>query len=93
MTDLNILRDQIDEIDREMRDLFIKRMDIVKEIADYKMSQDLTVYDHSREEEVIRKNLMPIADSQYKVYYEEVLLTLMKVSKDYQKYLILRSTL
>lgn len=91
--DIKLLRDQIDSIDQQMRELFIERMKIVKEIADYKMSQDKTVYDHNREIEVIEKNLSKIEDPMYQAYYKEVLNTLMQVSKEYQKQLILRSTL
>ncbi|MGD9910195.1 MAG: chorismate mutase [Candidatus Izemoplasmatales bacterium] len=91
--DIKVLRDQIDQIDEQMANLFVKRMEIVKEVAEYKMSQDLTVYDHTRELEVIEKNLARIEDPIYKEYYLEVITNLMKVSKEYQKYLILRSTL
>lgn len=93
MRDLSEMRQEIDNIDEQIRLLFIRRMSIVNEIADYKMSQDMTVYDSSREKQVIEKNISKIEDPLFQEYYHEVLNAIMKVSKDYQKYLIVRSTL
>ncbi len=93
MRDLSEMRQEIDSIDEKIRLLFLKRMTIVNEIADYKMSQDMTVYDSSREKQVIEKNISKIEDPLFQEYYHEVLNTIMKVSKEYQKYLIVRSTL
>jgi len=93
MRDLSEMRQEIDNIDEQIRLLFIRRMSIVYEIADYKMSQDMTVYDSSREKQVIEKNISKIEDPLFQEYYHEVLNAIMKVSKDYQKYLIVRSTL
>lgn len=93
MADLKELRTEIDKIDEKIRILFLKRMELVNDIAEYKMGLDMTVYDSTREAQVIEKNVSKIDHPLYKEYYHEVLNTIMKVSKDYQKYLILRSTL
>lgn len=47
------LRREIDEIDRELMRLFEKRMQVSEEIAQYKFSRDIAVFDSSREKEVI----------------------------------------
>ncbi len=93
MADLKELRTEIDRIDEKIRLLFLKRMELVNDIAEFKMSQDMTVYDSTREAQVIEKNVSKIENPLYKEYYHEVLNTIMKVSKDYQKYLIIRSTI
>lgn len=49
MTDLLELRSQIDEIDREMVKLFEKRMDICRQVAEYKIANGKKVLDRSRE--------------------------------------------
>ena len=38
MTDLLVLRDEIDRIDRQMVELFEKRMEICGEVAEYKIN-------------------------------------------------------
>ena len=53
--DLGILRDEIDEIDGKIVDLYEKRMDICKQVAEYKIETGKKVFDRTREEEKIRK--------------------------------------
>ena len=49
MTDLLELRDKIDVIDREMVRLFEERMDICKQVAEYKIANGKKVLDRERE--------------------------------------------
>lgn len=49
MTDLLVLRDEIDKIDRQMVELFEKRMEICGEVAEYKISTGKKVLDRERE--------------------------------------------
>ena len=53
--DLGILRDEIDEIDGKIVDLYEKRMNICKQVAEYKIETGKKVFDRTREEEKIRK--------------------------------------
>ena len=46
----------INEVDREMAELFARRMEAVKLVAEYKKECGLPVLDTAREEEVIRRN-------------------------------------
>ena len=50
MTDLLVLRDEIDKIDRQIVELFEKRMEISKEVAEYKISTGKKVFDKEREQ-------------------------------------------
>ena len=43
--DLLKARKEINEIDKEMADLFVKRMAAVKDVAEYKAENDLPIYD------------------------------------------------
>jgi chorismate mutase/prephenate dehydratase len=49
MTDLKELRDEIDVIDRQIVELFEKRMAVSKEVAEYKISTGKKVFDRNRE--------------------------------------------
>ena len=49
MTDLLVLRDEIDKIDRQMVELFEKRMEICSEVAEYKINTGKKVLDRERE--------------------------------------------
>ena len=51
MVDLLELRAQIDEIDREIVSLYEKRMDVSKQVAEYKIETGKKVFDKAREEE------------------------------------------
>jgi len=53
--DLTELRSQIDEIDSSIVDLYEKRMDISRQVAEYKIENGKQVFDKAREEEKIRK--------------------------------------
>ena len=93
MEDLKKYRESIDLIDQQIRELFLERMITVEKIANLKMEKDMTVYDHARENEIINKNLSSLENSEFKDYYQEVLYTILKVSKEYQKAIIIRSTI
>ena len=56
--DLNDLRLEIDEIDRQMVDLFCKRMELSVKVSQYKIENGLPVLDANRE----RKKLAKISE-------------------------------
>ena len=49
--DLKKYREEIDAIDKKLLDLFFERMNIASEIAEYKKSGDIAVFDRKRESE------------------------------------------
>ena len=51
--DLNELRNQIDGIDNEILQLFSRRMEVCKEVAEYKKANSLPVMQGGREKQVI----------------------------------------
>ncbi len=81
---LDEARRKINEIDREMTDLFVKRMKAAEAVAEYKMERGLAIYDAAREEEVIRRNSELIEDERIREYYVNFLRNNMAVSREYQ---------
>ena len=82
MIKLNLLRKKIDDIDDELIALFLKRLDISKEIGELKKENNMKIYDPEREEEIMSlKNI----DDKQKKYVEKFLRTLMDISKEVQK--------
>ena len=53
--DLNELRNEINQIDDELLKLFLRRMDVSAQVADYKKSNGLPIYQPQREREILKK--------------------------------------
>ncbi len=53
MNNLEILRKQIDEIDKELLPLFLKRMECAHKVADYKRKNNMPVLDKAREKQIL----------------------------------------
>lgn len=85
---LETSRKQINEIDREMAELFEKRMQAVDDVIQYKIEHDMSVLDSSREQHVIRTNMLYIQKEAYKESYKEFIKQVMTISRTYQKSVI-----
>ncbi len=86
MTDINKLRNQIDEIDSQLVMLFEKRMKLSKEVAEYKIQNGLPVLNSKREEEIVlsvRQKTAGIED-----YTEALYRKIFELSRDYQHQLM-----
>lgn len=92
MEKLEICRDLIDSIDNQIIELYVKRMEIVKEITKLKIENDLPVLDQNREKIMLEKNLGKIKNDEFKKYYKDVLEGFLKASKEMQKDIIGRKT-
>ena len=88
MEKLEICRDLIDSIDNQIIELYVKRMEIVKEITKLKIENDLPVLDQNREKIMLEKNLEKIKNDEFKKYYKDVLEGFLKASKEMQKDII-----
>ena len=86
--DLLKVRKEINEIDKEMADLFVRRMKAVEEVAEYKKERGLAILDEARENEVIRQNASLVDDDTLRGYYVNFLRDTMAVSRSYQGYLM-----
>ncbi len=85
MDNLSKLREEINNIDKEMANLFEKRMGIAKEVAQFKIKNSMPVFDEKREIQVIEKNLSNIENDEIKDYYTLFIKDVMKISKKYQE--------
>ena len=88
MTELEQARLSINQIDKEMAELFSKRMDAAKIVAEYKKLHGLQITDAVREAEVIKRNSSYIENEDYKSYYISFLQHNMDLSKNYQHRLL-----
>ena len=62
-------REIINEVDREIAALFVKRMDAVKEVARYKEERGLPIFDATREKEVLAKAGNLVSDDTFAVTF------------------------
>ena len=84
-TNLDKAREIINEVDKEMAELFVKRMRAAEMVAEYKKVRGLAIYDELREEEVVRRNSTLIDDEELREFYLGFLRNTMSVSRAYQK--------
>lgn len=88
MKELDYLREQINDIDEALVELFKKRMNTVSKVADYKIKNSMEVLDESREKEIITKHLKDIEDKSMQNSLREFLQDLMCISRKLQKEMI-----
>ncbi|MBR7044225.1 MAG: chorismate mutase [Lachnospiraceae bacterium] len=78
------LRSQIDDVDRQMAELFIRRMMVSGNIAVFKKKAGLNIFDQEREKEKLAAQEMQVPEL-LRPYYREFLEKCMELSKNYQK--------
>lgn len=88
MTDLENARKIINETDRKMVELFVKRMNAVKDVANYKKIHGMQIFDPQREAEVIENNSKMLQNDELRSYYVNFLQSNMEISKAYQHRLL-----
>ncbi|MCK1975765.1 chorismate mutase [Jeotgalicoccus huakuii] len=79
------LRNEIDRIDRQLMKLFEERMNVTREIADYKRANNIPVLDQAREDKVIEKNVTYLKDHTLDKYAREFTKRLMELSRTRQR--------
>ena len=84
MADLDDYRVRIDEIDKEITKLFEERMNVVLNVAKYKMDNNLPIFNKGREDEVIEKNVGYLENKDYAGELKEFYNDLMEVSRHLQ---------
>jgi chorismate mutase/prephenate dehydratase len=81
--ELNELRSQIDDIDRQLVDLFIKRMAVSASVAEYKIQNGLPVLDASRERALLAK-VSDLAGEEFEAYTRTLYNSILDLSRSYQ---------
>lgn len=89
--DLQQLRNGIDDIDKEILDLFMKRMELCKGVADYKKEHGLPVFQGGREQQVIDRIKALTGDPSLEAGTAALFTTIMDISKILQNRKILSS--
>lgn len=84
MDELKQTRNEIDRIDREMAELFCRRMQAVERALSYKQEHGLPVLDSEREESIVLQNAELIDDENLRPFYVGFLRDTVKAAKNYQ---------
>ncbi|MBQ8414931.1 MAG: chorismate mutase [Clostridia bacterium] len=85
---LDRARKEINEIDKEMAALFVRRMKAAEAVAEYKKQRGLAILDEARENEVIQRNSAFVEEDVIREYYVNFLRDTMAVSRAYQSRLM-----
>lgn len=85
---LQSARQTIDEVDREMARLFVRRMEAAAQAATYKRAHGLPVLDAERERAVIQRNAARVEREELRGWYVRFLQDVMDLSKQYQQALL-----
>ena len=85
MNKLEKARQTINTCDENIAAHFEQRMHAVGDVIAFKIENGLPILDSGREKEVIEKNLAKIKDEKLKPYFEDMLVQLMRISKEYQQ--------
>lgn len=84
MNKLEEARKTINEIDAELMKLYLRRMDAVADVAEWKEQNGLPIYDPAREDEVIARGAAALNDPSLIPGYTAFLRSLMSASRQYQ---------
>lgn len=81
--DLEKCRQEIDSIDKELVALFVKRMNVAKDVATYKKETGMNVYDGERERKLLEK-VEENAGEEYGDYARRLYSSILDLSRTYQ---------
>lgn len=84
MKDLAALRQELDQVDREIVALFEKRMAISAQVANCKISAGLPVLDRSREEQVLASRAAMLEDARFADDVQQLYTCIMALSRQEQ---------
>lgn len=88
MIDLQQSRDEIDKVDKQIVELFEHRMQLAKDVAEYKVKTGKKILDKQREQEKLEK-LMNLASNDFnKTGIQELFIQIMSMSRKFQYSLI-----
>ena len=85
MDGLQEARAIINEVDAQLAELFVRRMEAAETIAAYKQDHGLPIQDAAREAEVLRRGVQCIERDDLRGYYTDFLQSTMDISCRYQQ--------
>lgn len=80
---LDELRHEINDIDEKLVELFVKRMDVALDVANYKKENGIAVFDSGRERAVLDR-VSSLAGGEFGEYADLLYRTVMDLSRRYQ---------
>ncbi len=81
--DLQECRKEIDSIDKELVALFVRRMNVAKDVAEYKRATGKAVYDSERERQLLEK-VEENAGDEFGDYARRLYSSILELSRNYQ---------
>ncbi len=88
MNELEDTRKRIGVLDAEMARIFVERMKLVEDVAEYKKRNGLPVHDSVREAAVLERNLQLVDDPVLREYYTPFIKGMMGYASAYQERLL-----
>lgn len=82
--EIEALRRDIDKLDKQIVELFKRRLLICKSIAKYKKKQNISINDSQREKYVLFK-IKANETKEFVPYIEQLYLKIFELSKNYQR--------
>ena len=80
--DLEALREKLNGVDDEILRLFLKRMEVAGQVADYKKAHHLPIYQPQREQEILES--VSERAGELGCYARSLFSTLMELSRQHQ---------
>ena len=80
---LEEIRSRIDEVDQQMKELFMQRMELSDEVAELKAKNGGTVYQPGREKAMLDRLAVSV-EPRFQESYIRFLKGILAISKDYQ---------
>lgn len=81
--ELNHIREEIDQIDKKLRELFLQRMELADQVAETKVQTKADVYVPKREQEILRARTEGVKEEflpECRAFFEQM----MEISRAYQ---------
>lgn len=88
MSELDVLRGAIDEVDRQIVALFERRMAVTQQVGEYKQAHDIPVLDARRERQVIANKLDCLQNQDLRTDVTLLYETIMGISRRQQRRLV-----
>lgn len=82
--DLDVIRQEIDQVDQELVILLEKRMTLVNQVAAYKKATGKAILDTSREDAVLKKVASRVQNKAFEATLFDTFADIIKNSRDYQ---------
>ena len=89
MRELPAIRQDINEVDEQIRALFLKRMSLALEVAQTKAEHDDKIYKPDREAEILQKRTAGM-NNELRLKYAALLQSMIRASREYQYSELLR---